>query len=156
MANTPNQSNGNGSSSFAGMATMPAETNLNKDYLSFNSATAKPEIEAMKQRIESLKAGLSILPYAQKVAELEAEFYKKLAELRKAVIRREITKKKAESDLRVSLQALGIAMDKIMGGEADRKAEMLSRANQWKQKAQEKRSPVTFPARQYQPQAQRR
>jgi hypothetical protein len=148
MTKAPNQTNGN--AGFESMAQMPAETNLNKDYLGFNSVTAKAEVEAMKQRIESLKAGLSILPYAQKVAELEAEFYKKLAELRKAVIRREISKRKAESELRVSLQALGIAMDKIMGTEAQRKTELLSRANDWKLKAEQKRSPAMLPGRQLQ------
>jgi hypothetical protein len=153
MANTPNQGNHTGLSS---LAQLPQETNLNKDYLGFNSASAKAEVEAMKQRIESLKAGLQILPHATKVAELEAEFYKKLADLRKAVIRREITKKKAESDLRVSLQALGIAMDKIMGSEADRKAQLLSKANEWKAKAeQNRRSPVTVPTNR-QPQGVRR
>jgi hypothetical protein len=143
MTKTPNQANGSG---FEGMAQMPQGYNLDHgDYLGFNAATAKGEVEAMKQRIESLKAGLQVMPYAQKIAELEAEFYKKLADLRKAIIRREISKRKAESELRVSLQALGIAMDKIMGTEAERKTDLLTRANDWKLKAEQKRSPMALP-----------
>jgi hypothetical protein len=142
MTKASNQPNTNGMES---LAQLPQETNLNKDYLGFNSATAKTEVEAMKQRIESLKAGLQVMPFAQKIAELEAEFYKKLAELRKAIIRREISKRKAEAELRVSLQALGVALDKILGNEASRKADLLNRANEWKAKA-EQRSPTALPA----------
>ncbi|MBW4516030.1 MAG: hypothetical protein KME11_12500 [Timaviella obliquedivisa GSE-PSE-MK23-08B] len=137
MSKTSNQTNGNGNQGFAAMAQMPQGYNLDHgDYLGFNAGSAKDEVEAMKQRIESLNAGLSIMPYAQKVAELEAEFYKKLADLRKAIIRREISKNKAEAELRVSLQALGIALDKIMGNEAQRKTDLVTRANDWKQKAE--------------------
>ena len=133
--------NDNGNQGFAGMAQMPQGYDLNHgDYLGFNAASAKVEVEAMKQRLESLNAGLKVMPYAQKVAELEAEFYKKLADLRKAIIRREISKRKAESELRVSLQALSIALDKIMGGEAQRKTDLLTRANEWKQAAELKAS----------------
>jgi hypothetical protein len=137
MTKTSNQPNSNGNNGFAAMATMPQGYNLDHgDYLGFNAASAKSEVEAMKQRIEALNSGLQVMPYAQKIAELEAEFYKKLADLRKAIIRREISKRKAESELRVSLQALGIALDKIMGNEAQRKTDLLTRANDWKQKAE--------------------
>jgi hypothetical protein len=145
MTKQSNQANGSG---FEGMAQMPQGYNLDHgDYLGFTAASAKTEVEAMKQRIKSLNAGLKVMPYAQKIAELEAEFYKKLADLRKAIIRREISRKKAESELRVSLQALGIAMDKIMGTEAQRKTDLITRANEWKRKAEEKRSPVMLPTR---------
>jgi hypothetical protein len=145
MTKRSNQAHGSG---FEGMAQMPQGYNLDHgDYLGFNSASAKAEIEASKQHIERLKAGLQVMPYHQKIAELEAEFYKKLADLRKAVIRREISKKKAESELRVSLQALGIALDKLMGTEAQRKTDLITRANEWKRKAEEKRSPVMLPTR---------
>jgi hypothetical protein len=143
MTKQSNQANGSG---FEGMAQMPQGYNLDHgDYLGFTSASAASEVEAMKQRLERLNAGLKVLPYAQKIAELEAEFYKKLADLRKAIIRREISKRKAESELRVSLQALGIAMDKIMGTEAQRKTDLLTRANDWKLKAEQKRSPLSLP-----------
>jgi hypothetical protein len=137
MAKTAIQANDNGNNGFEGMAQMPQGYNLDHgDYLGFNAASAQSEVEAMKQRIDSLNAGLKVMPYAQKIAELEAEFYKKLADLRKAIIRREISKQKAEAELRVSLQALGIALDKIMGSEAQRKTNLLTRANEWKQKAE--------------------
>jgi hypothetical protein len=149
MTKTTNQTNGNGNSGFEGMAQLPQGYNLDHgDYLGFNAATASSEVEAMKQRMESLKAGLQVMPYAQKIAELEAEFYKKLADLRKAIIRREISKRKAEAELRVSLQALGIALDKIMGNEAQRKTDLLTRANDWKAKAELKaanRTPISLP-----------
>jgi hypothetical protein len=149
MTKTTNQTNGNENQGFAAMGQLPQGYNLDHgDYLGFNAASASSEVEAMKRRMESLNAGLKVMPYAQKVAELEAEFYKKLADLRKAIIRREISKKKAESELRVSLQALGIALDKIMGAEAQRKTDLLTRANDWKQKAELKsanRSPMALP-----------
>jgi len=144
MAKTPNQTNGKG---FEGMAQMPQGYNLDHgDYLGFNSASADAEVQAMKQRMESLKAGIKVMPYAQKLAELEAEFYKKLTDLRKAIIRREISKNKAESEMRVALQALGLAMDKIMGTEAQRKTDLISRAQDWKLKAEQKQTPIMIPA----------
>lgn len=147
MTKTSNQTNGNGDRGLEGMAQMPQGYNLDHgDYLGFTAASASAEVTAMKQRMESLNAGLKVMPYAQKVAELEAEFYKKLADLRKAIIRREISKRKAEADLRVSLQALGIALDKIMGTEAQRKTDLLTRANDWKAKAELKRATAMLPA----------
>jgi hypothetical protein len=136
----PNSNGQTGQTGLEYLAQMPQGYNLDHgDYLGFTADTAKAEIDQMKQRIESLKSGLKVLPYAQQIAELETEFYKKLAALRKAIIRREISKKRAEAELRVALQALGIALDKIMGNEADQKTRLISKAAEWKQKADQRR-----------------
>jgi hypothetical protein len=136
MANDQNSSAG-GFQRFVNLPTTGYSEPDTDNLLNYTKESVALEISQAKEATEKYKNANKLIPHLEALAEQQIEFTKKLKSLRKKLLRKEIGKRAYEAEMRVALQAFGVALDAIVGKESKGSRQVASRANELKARAQQ-------------------